>query len=58
MNFHQSLKKNAVFSVQTPENNLKPPYSPFKRQINVRQWFTTRGSYVHKRMVMYGNHSN
>ena len=25
--------------LQTPENNLKPPYN---------QWMTTRGSYVHK----------
>ena len=42
---------SAAFSLQTPENNLKHPYNPFKRQIDVRQWFTTRGSFVNKPMV-------
>ena len=40
------FQKSAAFSLQTPEN-FKPPYNPFKRQINVRQWLATRGRYVH-----------
>ena len=53
MNFNINLSKSVAFSLQTPENNLKPPYNPFKRQINVWQWFTTRGRYVHKPMVTF-----
>ena len=48
-----NLSKSAAFSLQTPENNLKPPYNPFKRQIKVQQWFTTRGSNVHNPMVEF-----
>ena len=42
--------KSAAFSLQISENNLKPPQNPFKRQIKIWQWSTTRGSYVHKPM--------
>ena len=33
MNFHQSLKKSEAFSLQTSENNLKPPYNPIKDKL-------------------------
>ena len=45
------LLKSAAFSLQMSENYLKPPKNPFKRQIKVRQWFTTRGTFVHKAML-------
>ena len=31
--FEYSILKSAAFSLQTSENNLKPPYNHFKRQI-------------------------
>ena len=57
MNFINHCLKSAAFSLQTSENNLKPPKNNFKRQINVQQWFTTRGSYVHKIMVTFSGAS-
>ena len=50
-------KKGAAFSLQTSDNNLKPPLNQFKRQIEVQQLTTTRGRYmymyVHKPNVKY-----
>ena len=46
-----SLFKSAAFSLQTSENNIKPPENFFMRQIDGQQWTITRGSY----MYMYIN---
>ena len=53
MNFNQS----AAFSLQTSENNLKPPKNQAKRQIKVQQNMAPRGSYVHKSMGQFGGAS-
>ena len=45
--------KTAAFSLQTSENNLKPPYTHLKRYIEVQQWMATRGSYVHKLLAKF-----
>ena len=52
-----NLLKSSAFSIQTPENNLEPPWNQFRRQIKVQQWMTTKGSYVHKPMVEFSGAS-
>ena len=49
--FSSICLKSAVLLLQISENKLKPPQNQFTRQIKVKQWMTTRGSYVYKPMV-------
>ena len=52
-----NLSKSAAFSLQTWENNLKPPKNLSKRHIKVQWNMATRGSYVHNSMVEYSGES-
>ena len=55
--FHQSFKKSSIL---TPDIRKQPlpqtPLASIKAQIKVQQWFTTRGSYVHKPMARFSGH--
>ena len=56
--FHQSFKKSSIL---TPDIRKQPlsqtPLESIKGQIKVQQWFTTRGSYVHKPMARFSGAS-
>ena len=55
--FPSIFQKSAVFSIQTSENNLTPPYNQFERHIKVQWNMATRGSYVHNSTVEFSGAS-